>query len=149
MRHICKTLSRGNVQLLLLSLLEADRFLVGMQCMGKTDGRQTDLGNDQISAMWTPKMEPESSKWLPRMSKKGPRSQQWRRRGDRRHSRKQKGAQRMPMEGPNKAQKTKSKPTWAQQVGSAPERTPQMEPENWVAHGKHKNEARGALRSPK
>ena len=81
----------------------------------------------------------------------------------------------MPMEGPNKAQKTKSKPTWAQQgskkvskkgpnersqkklkielspareLGSAPERTPQMEPENWVAHGKHKNEARGALRSP-
>ena len=114
MRHICKTLSLGNVQLLLLSLLEADRFLVGMQCMGKTDGNQTDLGNDQITAMWTPKMEPESSKWLPRMSKKGPRSQQWRRRGDRRHSRKQKGAQWMPMEGPKKAQKTKSEPTWAQ-----------------------------------
>ena len=30
---------------------------------------------------------------------------------------------------------------------SAHERAPQMEPENWVAHGKHKNEARGALRS--
>ena len=35
--------------------------------------------------------------------------------GTRRYLRKQKGPQRMPMEGPNKAQKTKSKPTWAQQ----------------------------------
>ena len=137
----------------------------------KTDGRQADLENDQISATWTPKMEPESSQWLRRMSKKGPMSQQWRRLGDRRHSRKQKGAQRMPMEGPNKAQKTKSKPTWAQQgskkvskqcpnersckkmkielspareLSSAHERTPQMEPQNRVAHRKHRNEAQGA-----
>ena len=132
--------------------------------MGKTDGRQTDLENDQISTTWTPKielknskwrrrtskkgpkkepmsqqwrhlgdrrhlgnnrdhslipwrrqMEPESSQWLRRMSKKGPMSQQWRRLGNRRHLRRQKGPQRMPMEGSNKAQKTKSEPTWVQQ----------------------------------
>jgi len=35
----------------------------------------------------------------------------------------------------------------ARELRSAPERAPQMEPENWVAHGKHKNEARGVLRS--
>ena len=29
----------------------------------------------------------------------------------------------------------------ARELRSAPERAPQMEPENWVAHGKHKNEA--------
>ena len=34
------------------------------------------------------------------------------------------------------------------ELKSAHERAPQMEPENWVTHGKHKNEARGALRSP-
>ena len=36
----------------------------------------------------------------------------------------------------------------ARELRSAPERAPQMEPENWVADGKHKNEARGARRSP-
>ena len=34
------------------------------------------------------------------------------------------------------------------ELSSAHERTPQMEPENWVAHRNHKNEARGTLRRP-
>ena len=113
--HICKILSLGDMQLLLLSYWKLIGSLFECSAWEKTDGRQTDLGNDQISATWTPKMEPESSQWLQRMSKKGPMSQQWRRLGNRRHLRRQKGPQRMPMEGPNKAQRTKSKPTWVQQ----------------------------------
>ena len=34
------------------------------------------------------------------------------------------------------------------ELSSAHGRTPQMEPENWVAHGRHKNEARGTIRKP-
>ena len=50
-------------------------------------------------------MELMSSKWLRRISKKGPKkeqiSQQWRHLGDRRHLRKQKRPQRGPMGRPN------------------------------------------------
>ena len=44
-------------------------------------------------------MKPESRKWLRRMSKKGPMSQQWRHLGNRRHLRKQKGHNGVPWEG--------------------------------------------------
>ena len=71
---------------------------------GKNDGRQADLENEQISATWTPKMEPESSKSLQRMSKKGIMSQQWRHLGNRRHLRRQKKLQRGPTEGPMEPQ---------------------------------------------
>ena len=33
------------------------------------------------------------------------------------------------------------------ELRSAHKRAPQMDPQNWVAHRKHKNEARGELRS--
>ena len=67
--------------------------------MKKTDGRKADLEHKQISAMRTPKMEPESSKWLRRTSKKGPMSQQWRHLGNGRHLRKHKRRQRGPWKG--------------------------------------------------
>ena len=37
----------------------------------------------------------------------------------------------------------------ARELRSAPERAPQMEPENWVAHGKHKNDAQKVLQNLK
>ena len=36
----------------------------------------------------------------------------------------------------------------ARELSSAHERAPQMDPQNWVAHRKHTNEARGSLTSP-
>ena len=75
-----------------------------MWCMEKTEGCKADLENEQISATRTPKMEPECSKWLRRKSKKGPRSQQCRHLGNRRHLRRQKRPQRGPMGRPNGAQ---------------------------------------------
>ena len=147
-----------------------------MQCMEKLMERQADLKNEQINATRTSKMEPESNKLLQRTSKKGPMSQQWRHLANRRHPRRQKMPQRGPTEGPNGApdadwRRTASKhgsnmgPRKYQkrvqmlnnlkmelplqrEPSSAHERTPQMEPENWVAHGNHKNEARGVLRRP-
>ena len=118
-------------------------------------------------------MELKSSKLLRRTSKKGPKkepmSQQRRQRGGRRHIRKQRRSLRGPMETPNGAAEaawrrttsehgsnmgSKRYPKRVQMRGpatrelrSAPERAPQMEPENLLAHGKHKNEARGVLRS--
>ena len=74
-----------------------------MWCMEKTEGCKADLENEQISATRTPKMEPECSKWLRRKSKKGPRSQQCRHLGNRRHLRRQKRPQRGPMGRPNGA----------------------------------------------
>ena len=36
-----------------------------------------------------------------------------------------------------------------QELSSAHERTPQMEPQNWVAYGKHKNDAQQVLQNLK
>ena len=131
---------------------------------GKTDGCQTDPENEQISGTRTPKMETEGSKWAPK-------NQQWRHLGDKRHLRKQKRPQRGPMERPNGAQdadwrrkaskhgsnrapkrcqkgsksetlkKLKIELPLQRELSSAHERAPQ----NWVAHRKDRNEARGAL----
>ena len=149
-----------------------------MQCMEKTTKRKADLENEQISATRTPKMEPESSKWLRRTSKKGPMSQQWRRLGHRRHLRRQRSLRACPWKDqmgsqtPIGDEKQANKgPTWVQkgirkgsksktleklkielplqrELSSAHGRTPQMEPQNWVAHRKHKNEPHKALWRP-
>ena len=59
-------------------------------------------------------MEPESSKWLPRTSKKKPMSQQRHHRGNRRHLRRQKRSQRGPMERPNNEKQANMNPTGLQ-----------------------------------
>ena len=74
-----------------------------MRCMAKANGRKADPRNKQISATETPTKEPENRKLLRRTSKKGPMSQQWCHRGDRRHVRRHKRPQQGPTAKPNEA----------------------------------------------
>ena len=83
--------------------------------MEKPDGRQVDLENQQIRATRMPKMEPESSKWLRRASKKGPMKQQGAHETSKETKEVTAGSHGKAKWSPRGRLATKSKPTWVQQ----------------------------------